>query len=105
MALLEIPVPSNNEAFRLRADLEGATYEMEFVWSTRALQFTLTIRDATGTDLLTVPVVGNYDLLKRFQNELLPPGNLVCFDISNAQREPTLTGFGNEFKVWYQESA
>ena len=104
MPWFEIPVPSNERAFRLRADLEGETYELEFSWNSRTSQYTLIVRDSVGTDLISTAVVGNSDLLTRFKNELLPPGNLVVFDSTGQQREPTLADFGKEFLVYYQEA-
>lgn len=105
MALVEIPVPSNSESFRQRTVLDGTTYELIFSWSIRAQQFTLSINDAQGTRLISIPVVGGVDLLTRFRRTDLPQGNLIVFDTTDAQREPTLEGFGAEFRVWYQEAA
>lgn len=104
MALLEIPVFADVEAFKFTTDLEGQNYEFDFSWSSRCAQFSMTIRDALGVDLISTPAVGNSDLLGRFQNEKLPPGSLFVFDSTGQQREPTIAGFGTEFLLYYQES-
>lgn len=104
MGFLHLPVQNNIPAYEFETDLDGASYRFGFRYNARV--------DGWHMDILTVDeipirtgirLVGGVSLLAVFQDPLLPPGVLFCFDTAGNNSTPTIETFGTTVLLVYQE--
>ncbi len=106
MAIIQIPIDSDNMAFKLRTDLEDETYVFELIWNDRLGRWHINIMDADENPLLMgAPLNINYNILKRFRITGLPPGQLMLYDAGEGNAEATRDSLGDSSLLLYEESA
>ena len=106
MAILEMPVRGDVPEYQFRLELQGTVYTFRFKWNTRMERWIMDIADEQDNDILNgIVVQANVDLKQRFRQTTLPPGLFLAFDETGAARNPDRDTFGNEVKLFYEESA
>lgn len=105
MAIIQIPLRNDLDAFDFNVDLDGRTFNFEIQWNSRSSIWSLIVRDDEQIELLgAIPLVVNSDLLGRFQNSELPPGVLTLFDSSGQNLECAKVDLGLRCVLLYQEA-
>jgi hypothetical protein len=83
-------------------ELDSATYRVELVWKTRQLGWYLSLYAVDETALLLGKrLSADTPLLRRYQIDGLPPGDLVCIDMEDLGAEPTFESLGKRHLLWY----
>lgn len=104
MALWRIPTqpyPSTTQ----QSDLDGVSYNFRFRWSERGSCWHLDLRTLEDEPVvLSARLVTAFPLLRRVVNERRPPGELVVFDLTGRDEEPTLEEFGSRFVLFYVDA-
>ena len=105
MAYLKFPVRTDLPAYRFSLTLESVLYYFSFEWNERGQFWTMDIQDQDENYLIAgVRIVNGANLLARFQNPLLPPGDLFVFDTSGKNNDPKVDNFGTVVILFYRES-
>lgn len=107
MAILIIPVRSDIKAYQFQLDLEGVIYTFDFGFNTRSGRWYMSIFDQSGENLLIgdIPILINIPLHDQYIDTRLPPGRFVAIDETGKNKEATVSNFGTEIKLFYEESA
>jgi hypothetical protein len=106
MAIIQIPLRNDLDAYDFSIDLEGLTYNFEVEFNTRTGLWSMSIFDSDLNLLIAgVPMVVNSDLTSRFNRRSLPPGFLMLYDTSGKNVECTKSDFGSRCVLLYQEAA
>lgn len=70
--------------------LDGVEYLLRFVWAPREQAYYLSLLDQDENPLaLSIRLNINAPLLRRFRDPRLPPGSLLCVDLSDRGAEIT----------------
>ncbi len=73
--------------------LSGVVYSMRARWNTVREFWTLDLYDNNGTALLLgQKLVFNTDILARYEDTRLPPGQIFCIDTGNAAQQLSTIG-------------
>lgn len=82
-------IPWHNFAdFRQTLKLSGVVYSMRARWNTVREYWTIDLYDKNGAALLLgQKLVFNTDILGRYQDTRLPPGQLFCIDTGNESQK------------------
>lgn len=104
MAFLEIPIRSDIPAYNFQINLEGIIYTLGFRYNSRLERWVMDVKDVDEVALVTgVPLLYGIPLLDRYKNPALPPGTFILIDETNAERNPTRDGLGEDYKLLYKE--
>ena len=88
MSVLEIDLDPTLTYYDEIVQLESLEYVFEFAWSARELCWYLNLYDQDGNELaLGIKLLLNVDLLRRFPDARLPPGHLLCLDVSGLNKD------------------
>jgi hypothetical protein len=90
--IVEIPLtePADFPFFTIGIALDAVEYRLTFQWNTRESRWMMSIATADGTEIQSgFPVVVDFPLLDRFQDDELPPGILMAVDTTGAGNEIT----------------
>lgn len=105
MAILEIPVRADIPAYQFQITLDGTVYTLKFRFNVRMDRWIMDIADTDEEAILSgIPMLYGLPLVQRFELEELPPGKFVVVDETGEERNPTRTGFGDDFKLLYEEA-
>lgn len=106
MATLVLPIRSDFKAYDFQIDLEGVIYTLDFGFNTRSGRWYMSIYDQAKENLLIgdIPILINIPLHDQYIDETLPPGRFIALDESGQNLEATDESFGNEIKLFYEES-
>lgn len=102
MAILEIPVRSDLDAYSLIVTLEGTDYRLAFRYNTRAARWIMSMELTDGTALASgIPIVANVPLLGRWswKDDLPADGFLMAVDSTGDEEEPAKEDFGDRVKL------
>jgi len=107
MATLIIPVRSDFKAYDMQVDLEGTVYTLDFGFNTRSNRWYMSIYNQAKTNLIVgdLPILVNVPLIDQYVDEALPPGRFIALNEAQYGIEATSENFGNEVKLFYEESA
>lgn len=106
MAVIEIPLRNDLDAYDFSIDLDGKTYNFDIAYNTRTGLWYLTISDSDLVQLVGgLPLVVNSDLVNRFHREELPPGFLMLYDTSGNNQECGKADLGDRCVLLYEEAA
>jgi len=106
MVIKQLPVNSDIANYEFKTDLEGTRYIFTFRFNTRANRWIVDILQDDKTMILSgIPLVLGTDLIGRFQNADLPPGNLFLVNLENEYAECGRNDLGNDVLLMYQESS
>jgi len=103
MTMIELPVDTTTTANEEILQLEGVEYLFRFYWLDRSSVWVLNIYDQDENELaLGLRLVVNVSLFGRFQDTRLPPGMLLCSDLSGADEDPrVITDLGTRVILAY----
>lgn len=101
----EIPLDSLNASVKIRTVLEDIELVLRFDWNERLERWVLYIYDAEENPLVLGLVLNiNQELIRRFEIEGLPPGNLILYDAEGTETECGRDDLGDRCKLLYQDS-
>ena len=88
-------------AYKETVTLEGAPFDLTFLWNSREGAWFLSI-DRDNVRLLSgIKIVNNWEIIGRFANVLLPRGLLMVIDLAGLNELPGRDNFGTDFKLAY----
>jgi hypothetical protein len=92
-------------AYQMTVPLEQTAYVFNFKWNTSFSFWTMDILDPQGDLLIAgLKLVLHVELLRRYQNALLPPGELRVIDTEGALTEISRADMGVFAQLIYRES-
>ena len=106
MSILTIPITPELLNYRFRIDLDGTTYTLAIRYNTRENRWFLDVATAAGVLILSgIKVLLNVNLIERFAQSELPPGNLFILNSDeDSEVEPGLLDFGVNTLLLYEEA-
>jgi hypothetical protein len=104
MALIELPLRNDIDAFDYRIDLDGSTYSLSFAWNTRDERWFIYLRTGAREDIAFSPLLLNADLWTRFRLDLAPPGIMFLIDPAGGTAECGRFDLGQRCKLLYSEA-
>jgi hypothetical protein len=105
MAVLEIPVRSDLNAFKEFITIEGVVYIFQFYFNQRtSLWFADILDDNENPILVGIPVQTNIPLNLIFKHLDIPKGLLFAFDIQGKGKDADASDFGDRVLLLYEET-
>lgn len=106
MAVLEIPVRNDLQAYSFTIELDGTNYLLRFRYNSRISRWAMDVAKTDGTNVVAgIPLLTNTDLLGRFELPDLPPGRFLAYDETGAARNAELEDLGSGgVLLLYQEA-
>ena len=106
MALLQLPLRNDVPAFTFKTDLDGTTYTFKFRYNSRLDRWVFDIQTATGDPIISgIPVLTGTSLLKRFEDDRLPEGELFVLNKENEAASPGRNDLQENVFILYEEAA
>ena len=106
MADLVIPTRFDLPSYEYQLELEGTLYTFTFNYNRRLDRWFMNIGDEVNNPIVSgIKIIVNYDLLDRYKNSKLPPGQFIAIDESGENKTPGREDLGNDVKLFYIESA
>lgn len=104
--MLLMPLQPGVGHYAFRVALDGAEFELELRWNSRASTWMLTIADGAGATLVAGRRVAlGTPLTARFRDGRLPAGELLAIDTSGTRGEPELEDLGTRVLLAYVPAA
>lgn len=105
MSLIQkIPLQPNTTDQLVSVELDGNPYIMRVLWNERFGYFSLSVLTADEQPILTnVKMVKNFPLIGRFQNTLLPAGDLYFVQEKGNAARPGYSDLAVTFSLYYYE--
>jgi hypothetical protein len=86
--------------------LEGVDYTIKGLWNERDSHYYLTIKDASGNDIVTgIKVVADIPFCVHESDDRWFPGVLWVIDSTGSETDPGLRDFGTRVKLIYVDEA
>lgn len=105
MAILEIPLDSENSTYTQVMQLEGTFYLLSFHWNTRDEAWYCSIFLTDGTPIVSgIKLVVDYELLHDYKIANQPPGALFFIDSTLNGIPCGRNDFGDRCKLIYLTS-
>lgn len=106
MALLRMPVDSENPNYNFNTSLEGREYNFEFIWNGRSQLWYMSILNPSRETLImgSIPLVLGVDLTGQYIDPDLPPGDFYAINLTGANAPPDRYNFGSDVILYYLES-
>ena len=107
MAVLTLPVDSENPSYEFQVDLEGATHTLRFDFNTRAGLWQMSLLDAAAENLVigSVPVLTGVSLFSNYKAAPgIPPGDFVAINEADPGADAGRDDLGSAVKLFYAES-
>lgn len=101
--IFEIPLPKNNDNFKLEVELSGNVFKFDFLWNVRGEFYSLGVENALGERLINVPLNSDQVLLSRFRQQNLPQGDLFIKDVTGKQANVLRELLGDDFVFYYND--
>ncbi len=97
-----IPASQTESNFPLVVTLEGQDYIFAYLWNERDSHWYLTVRDSSGSDIVTgIKVVADVPFYVHESDERWPPGDIWIRDTTGSETDPGLRDLGTRVKVVY----
>jgi hypothetical protein len=104
MAVQELPVTSDPQAYTFQITLDGTPYNVRFHYNRRRETWHMSIATQDNIDLVNgVPIFVNWPILDRFKDTRLPPGTFMAIDTTGETIDPGQDDFGTRVKMTYIE--
>ena len=104
MAVQEIPVTSDPQAYEFTITLDGTPYLLRFYFNRRRGTWHFSIKTQDGVDIVNgIPIFVNWPVLDRFKDTRLPPGTFLAVDSTSQGLDPGQEDFGTRVKFLYIE--
>jgi len=85
----QIPTISDEVLYQQVTNLDGQDYVFTFALNLRDGRWYVDLADADAVVIApNIPLVVNWDLLRRVLDPRRPPGKLVCIDPTGADQDP-----------------
>jgi len=106
LTTLVIPVRADLPAYTFQIELDGSLYTLTFRYNERMDRWLMDIADENEDALLLgIPILTDFNLIERFKDDNLPPGEFFALDESGAQKYAGREDLGNDIKLFYVEAA
>lgn len=106
MAVLRLPLRSDQPHFDFTVSLDGTAYKFLFRWNTRGSVWYMSVSLDDDTPLfMGVAVVVNWPLGYRCRHPQKPKGLLMAFDDANTKKDPGLNDLGARVNVLYFDAS
>ncbi len=106
MATLVMPLRADVPAYTFQLSLEGRLYNWVIRFNERMSRWIMDISDENNTPLvLGTPIQVDFNLIKRFKQSALPPGDFFAVDESGEGKQPDRQDLGNDIKLFYIEAS
>lgn len=97
-----IRISGKTSKFQQVVPLDGEQFTFRFRWNARTERWFLTIRDASGTDLVTGrKLVANVPFAVHETVAGMPPGDIWVLDTTGAGTDPGLRDLGDRVIMMY----
>ena len=104
MAVQELPVTSDPQAYQFQITLDGTPYLFKFYFNKRRGTWHMSILTESEEELVMgVPVFVGWPILDRFKDTRLPPGTFMAIDTTSDFVDPGQEDFGTRVKMLYIE--
>lgn len=98
---VQLPMLSAAPVDEFTCVLDGTLYGFRVVWNGRAERWTLTLQDASGSDILTSsPILGDAPILEDARDNA-PPGRFLVVDTEGVGTPPGRDELGARVVVLY----
>ncbi len=105
MATLVMPVRADLPAYTFQIDLESKLFTFTFRYNERMDRWIMDIADENENELLLgTPILTQTNLIERFKDDNLPPGEFFAIDESGEDKQPGREDLGNDVKLFYVET-
>lgn len=104
MALRELPLRNDVEAFRYRVDLDSRTYGIFISWNERDARWMIYLSDSANTEIASSVLLLNVDLWTRFRLPNTPPGVMFLIDPTGSTEECGRFDLGSRCRLIYSEA-
>ena len=105
MAIIQLPVNSDNSNYSFKVDLDDSTYMFRFRFNTRLDKWLMDIATEDEINLLVgIPLLPGTLLSSRFTDSRLPQGRLFIFNTVDENRECGRNDLGNDCLLLYDEA-
>ena len=105
MALIQLPLRNDVPAFSFQTDLDGTTYSFKFRYNSRSDRWIFDILTANEIPIISgVPVLTGTSLLKRFESDLLPEGDLFVLNKEDESASPGRNDLQENAFILYNEA-
>lgn len=106
MAILQLPLNSDEPNYRFRITLEGTDYVLIFRFNFRISLWIMDIIDADLNPIrMGIPILLGVSLLGQYVDSRLPPGELIAINLKDENIEAGRDDLGNDVILLYGESA
>jgi hypothetical protein len=104
MAVLQIPVRSDLDAYEFQIDLDGKTYLLRFRYNSRMNLWHMDVCRVDATEILAgIPLLTNCDLIGRYNVADRPPGDFLAYDESGGAKNAGRDDLGADVVLLYIE--
>jgi len=99
---IELVPGADAEPFDQVLQLDGSKYLFRFRWAARASAWLLSIHDDQDVELIAgLALVNTSDLLRPFNDERLPPGQLSVVDVDGTGLDAGKADLGGRVQMFY----
>ena len=106
MALIQLPLRSDVPAFTFQTDLDGTTFTFKFRYNSRMDRWAFDIQTANEDPIISgIPVLTGTSLLKRFEDDRLPEGELFVLNKEDETASPGRNDLQENAFILYDEAA
>jgi len=100
---VEIPLRNDIPSYSFRVDLGITTYTLAIHYNARMDRWTMDFKTENNENIVTgIPLLLGTSLLRRFQDERLPNGDLYMINIENENVEGNRDNFGTNVKLLFE---
>lgn len=104
MAVQELPVTNDPQAYTFQITLDGTPYNLSFHYNKRRSTWHMSIATQNNIDLVNgVPIFVNWPVLDRYKDTRLPLGTFIALDTTSDTIDPGQDDFGTRVKMLYIE--
>lgn len=104
MALIKIPLKKDTYYYSYSISLDNETYILTFRYNTFYTRWIFDINTRLDEPIINgIPLAMGVDLLKRYADTRLPPGNLFLINMNDDFEDGTRDEFGNNIILLYLE--
>ena len=106
MALIQLPLRNDVPAFTFQTDLDSVTYIFKFRYNSRMDRWAFDIQTANAGPIISgIPVLTGTSLLKRFEDDRLPEGELFVLNKEDETASPGRNDLQENVFILYEEAA
>ena len=105
MALIQLPLRNDVPAFTFQTDLDSVTFIFKFRHNSRMDRWAFDIQTANAEPIISgIPVLAGTSLLKRFEDDRLPEGELFVLNKEDETASPGRNDLQENVFILYDEA-